>query len=67
MWTMAGDGWLMVTVRKVGVVLLAILTTTANHTKRNLQQLPGMTCERSTPYSVLAPVPVKEDRSWTCF
>jgi hypothetical protein len=34
------------------VVLLTILTVTANHTMPNLQQMPGMTCERSTPYFV---------------
>ena len=50
------DGWVMaglvLTVRKVCVLLLAILTVTANHTKRNLQKAPGMTCEQSNPYSV---------------
>jgi hypothetical protein len=49
-----GNAWLIVTVRKVGVLLLAILTVTADHTNRNLQEAPGMTCERSTSYSVLA-------------
>ncbi len=48
------NGWLIVTVRKPGVLLLALLTVNANHTKRNLQKAFGMTCERSTPYSVLA-------------
>jgi hypothetical protein len=37
--------------------LLAILTTTANHIKRELQQMPGMTCARSTPYFVLRITP----------
>jgi hypothetical protein len=46
------DDWRIVTVSKVGVVLLAILTVTVNHTKRNLRRAPGMTCERSNPYSV---------------
>ena len=32
------NGWLIVTVRKAGMLLLAILTVTANHTKRNLQK-----------------------------
>jgi hypothetical protein len=50
----------------VGVLAILILTVTANHTKRNLQQVPGMTCERSIPYSVLLSLPAKEDRSQTC-
>jgi hypothetical protein len=45
----ADDGWLIVTVRKAGVLLLVILTVTANHTKRILQKAPGMTHKRSTP------------------
>jgi hypothetical protein len=51
------DGWLIVTVRMAGVLLLAILTVTANYRKAHLQQVPGMTCERSTPYSVLPSLP----------
>jgi hypothetical protein len=34
------NGWLIITVRKVGVGLLAILTVTANHTKPHLQKVP---------------------------
>ena len=33
-----GDAWLIITVRKEGVLLLAILTVTANQTKANLQK-----------------------------
>jgi len=40
------NGRIMLSVRKVGVGLLAILTVTANHTKRNLQKVPGLTCKR---------------------
>ena len=46
-------GWLIVTVRNVRLWFIGILTVTANHTKRNLQEALGMTWERSTPYSVL--------------
>ena len=48
LYRMWSDGWVIVTVRKVGVLLLAILTVTANHTKRNLQTSPGMTLNRSS-------------------
>ena len=33
--------WLIVTVRNVGVLLLAILTITANQTQRHLERAPG--------------------------
>jgi len=61
------DNWdMIVTVRKSGVLSLAILTVTANHTKRSPQQVPGMTCERSAPISTWYPLLTEEGRPKAC-
>ena len=46
----------------MAVGLLAILTVTANHTKPHPHNAPGMTCEQSTPCSVLLSTPTQEYR-----